>query len=269
MSGWGKKLAETWTNNVPPSRPSCSEICVYTSYLRRIQSAKKERIKLLVLGSTPEFRDWGYEENLDITVVDKSEEYYQAISREIRHKNIKEKLIISLWEDMELEEEYDIIIGDLAVGNIDGDRLDDFLKAVSSALLPGGYFIGKSFLWADDELVKTPHMIIEDYFKAPQMHPYTFINHQLGLYCLDKQTFQIDFTRMFNEMIKLLKEGVLDQNTFSYFENVGWNTEMKFTFFAPSQDYFREHVEKYMKFKEYVHTSDIYTCVFPIYIITK
>ena len=72
MSGWNKNLASIWTNNVAPSRPSNAEMCVYTKYLRELQSQCGQRIKMLVLGSTPEFRDWGFEQAIDISVVDKS-----------------------------------------------------------------------------------------------------------------------------------------------------------------------------------------------------
>ena len=64
--------------------------CVYTqNYLRELQSQCGQRIKMLVLGSTPEFRDWGFEQAIDISVVDKSIEYHKCISREIRHKTLK------------------------------------------------------------------------------------------------------------------------------------------------------------------------------------
>ena len=94
MSGWNKNLASIWTNNVAPSRPSNAEMCVYTKYLRELQSQCGQRIKMLVLGSTPEFRDWGFEQAIDISVVDKSIEYHKCISREIRHKNIKESVYV-------------------------------------------------------------------------------------------------------------------------------------------------------------------------------
>ena len=47
MSGWGRELATIWTNNVAPSRPSNSEMCVYTKYLRQLQETFRRRIKIL------------------------------------------------------------------------------------------------------------------------------------------------------------------------------------------------------------------------------
>ena len=269
MSGWGKALADIWTNNVPPSRPSCSEMCVYTQCLRKLQGQIQRPIKLLVLGSTPEFRDWGYAENLEIHVVDKSKDYYTQVSREIHHKNLKEQVYYSKWEDMHFTDKFDIIIGDLAIGNVEQDRLDDFLQNIRDALTNNGIFVGKSFVWDDDEPVKSPKQIVDEYRQSIRIHPYSFINHQLGLYCLDKQNFSIDFSKMYHELEELYLSGDIDDELFSYFQNVGWNTEMKFTFFAPSKQFFIEQVEKYLQFVEFVHTMDAYTNVFPIYIIKK
>lgn len=198
MRGWDKELAYIWTNNVAPSRPSCSEIYVYTKYLRKLQTENKtKRLSLLVLGSTPEFRDWGFEEILDVFVVDKSENYYNTISREIRHKNIKETLYVTNWEDMHFEKTFDIIVGDLSLGNIEPSRFKDFIHNVNDALAEGGLFLGKSFLWREEEFAKTPKQIIDDYIRMSNLHPYTFINHQLALYCLDKKEHTIDFSKMY------------------------------------------------------------------------
>ena len=193
MSGWGKKLANIWTNNVAPSRPSFSEMCVYTNCLRRIQKKINRQISILVLGSTPEFRDWGYEENLLINVVDKSRDYYEQISQELRHKNLKENVYYSNWEEMKFSKQFDIIIGDLSIGNIEKSRFRDFLININDALSEEGIFIGKSFIWSDDEIIKTPMQIVSEYKLSNQIHPYTYINHQLGLFCLDKDQYLIDF----------------------------------------------------------------------------
>lgn len=269
MSGWGERLAYTWTNNVPPSRPSINELCFYRKYLDKIREVKREPIRLLVLGSTPEFRDWGFEECLDITVVDKSKDYYDTISRELRHKNIKENLVISRWEEMVFSEEFDLIVGDLSIGNIEKERVDDFVGAIYSALNYGGYFLGKSFFWTENDVVLTPKQIILDFNNNKQIHPYTFINHQLGLYCLDREKFQIDFSRMYREIVKLKEDGDISDEIFRYFEDVGWNTDMKFSFFAPTRHFFENKVKEKLTFIGYNDSLEVYSNQFPIYIAMK
>lgn len=68
--GWNGNLARVWTKMVGPSRPTISELSVYSKYARLIQKSSNHKLNLLVLGSTPEFRDWGYENNFEITVMD-------------------------------------------------------------------------------------------------------------------------------------------------------------------------------------------------------
>jgi hypothetical protein len=269
LSGWGEMLAYTWTNNVPPSRPSINELCLYRKYLDKIRETKQKPIRILILGSTPEFRDWGFEENLDITVVDKSKDYYNVISRELRHKNIKETLIVSRWEDMEFTEEFDLIVGDLSVGNIEKERVDDFINAIYNALAPGGYFLGKSFFWTENDVVLTPKQIVMNFYHNKQVHPYTFINHQLGLYCLDRERFEIDFSSMYQEMVKLKEDGDINEEIFSYFDNVGWNTDMKFTFFAPTRYFFESKIKKKLIFIGYIDSLEIYSNIFPVYVAMK
>ena len=105
---------------------------------------------------------------------------------------------------------------------------------------------------------------------SPQyIHPYTFINHQLGLYCLDRENFSIDFGEMYQELESLYTSGYISKELFSYFQDVGWNTEMKFRFFAPSKHFFIQQVNNVLKFVEFVYTSDVFTNVFPIYIIKQ
>lgn len=266
----GKKLAYLWTNNVAPSRPSCAELCVYTKYLRYLQSKITDRkIRLLVLGSTPEFRDWGFDENLDISVVDKSQSYYELISRELRHKNLKETLYIQNWEDMKFETKYDIIIGDLAIGNVNPSLFNKFLQNVNDSLTDEGFFLGKSMIWNENDTIKSPREIVSEYRKSVRIHPYTFINHQLGLYCLDKSSYILNFSNMYNELFLLYITGELEGEIFEYFQNIGWDTEMKFKFFAPSQKIFIELVNQYLNFVKFEHTLDYYTKVFPIYIIKR
>ena len=228
MSGWNSQLAELWTNNVPPSRPSPDEMVVYTKYLRQLQQKKTHPIRLLVLGSTPEFRDWGYEQHLSVSVIDQSADYYHTISRELRHKNTTEKLYISRWEDMLFENEFDLIVGDLAIGNVQADLFDLFLYRISNALTSDGIFMGKSFFWSEDLLSCTPSEIAESYKAKRYLHPYTYMNHQLGLYCLNKDKEYIDFSKMYEEVEQLWANGEIDEDTFKCFQNIGWNTEMKF-----------------------------------------
>lgn len=74
---------------------------------------------------------------------------------------------------------------------------------------------------------------------------------------------------MFGELKKLYENGDIDKSLFSYFTDVGWSTEMKFKFFAPTQKQFIDSVNKELQFIKFEYTEDCYTNVFPIYVIKK
>ena len=44
---------------------------------------------------------------------------------------------------------------------------------------------------------------------------------------------------------------------------------MKFSFFAPSNQFFIQQVNDVLEFVKFVHTMDVFTNVFPIYIIKQ
>lgn len=74
---------------------------------------------------------------------------------------------------------------------------------------------------------------------------------------------------MYMEIEKLFHDEIIDEEIFSYFNNVGWNKEMDFNFFAPSKKSFIKMVDEKLQFICYEHTSEIYTNLFPIYIVKK
>lgn len=111
-------MAELWEKVVPPSRPSNSELSIYSEYLKNKQKELKRKVDILVLGSTTEFRDWGYENNCNVSVVDYCREYYSKISNGLKYKNSNEVVYFKKWQEMNFSNQFDIVIGDLATGNV-------------------------------------------------------------------------------------------------------------------------------------------------------
>lgn len=269
---WNDNLAKIWTKMVGPSRPTVSELAIYTKYAHKLMEEKHRRLSLLVLGSTPEFRDWGFEENMVVTVMDVNPDYNSTINRELRHKTIleehTEKYIQDLWQNLNAVDAYDIIIGDLAIGNIPKEGLDDFIKRVSLALNSHGLFLGKSFFVPKDYNIITPTELINRYYEGPQYHPYSALVFDLTMYCIDNDNM-LDFQRQYQELIKLKQNGLITEETMHYFENVGWDNEMKFKFHVPKCQYYEDLLNKYLTIQTVEHGCDVYSKNFPLYIATK
>lgn len=269
---WNNELALIWTKMVGPSRPTISEISIYTKYLHKLMAYKKRRLKVLVLGSTPEFRDWAYEENCIVTVIDANMDYHYTINREIRHKliieNSLEQIICCKWEEMEFNNEFDIIIGDLAIGNIEPLKLEDFIKKVSKALTDDGLFLGKSFFVPHNYTHINLKELCEKYYSGLPYHPYSYFSFYLTMECIDEKNM-LDFKRQYDKLIELYNSGHIKKETLEYFEKVGWDKEMKFKFHVPPLDKYEELLKKYMTIVEIEFGNDIYSQNFPLHIVSK
>lgn len=266
---WNSDLAILWTKMVGPSRPTVSELSIYLKHIRKLQLQRKSRLKMLVLGSTPEFRDLGFEEDMDITVIDKNKTYHEAINREIRHKCLigTEKIIYDRWQNIDFDNQFDIIIGDLVIGNIPPTELECFIKKVQKSLTNGGLFLGKSFYWDKSYKVDTPEEMIKKYYKGYPYHPYSAFAYNLTIYVLKENL--LVFKDMYNILEKLNKECILEDKTFEKFKNIGWDNEMKFSFYVPFKDDFEKLIQKYLKIENIEYANEIYSKYFPLYIIKK
>ena len=272
---WNSNVALLWTKMVGPTRPTISELYIYTKYVHELQKRLNRRLDILILGSTPEFRDWAFEENMKVTVIDDSSDYHNKISRELRHKCIiegdceKERVIIKRWEDMDFCDEFDIIIGDHAIGNIEPDKLERFIKNVQNALRTGGLLLGKNFLVPSEYKVNNPEKLIEDYYcKKSYCHPFSFLIFDLAMYCMDENNM-LDFKVLYNELLKLKEKDLITNETMKYFEGIGWDTEMKFKFHIPTIVNYENLIKKYLNIKNVEYGIDIYSEKFPLYIIEK
>lgn len=266
--GWNGNLARVWTKMVGPSRPTISELSVYSKYARLIQKSSNHKLNLLVLGSTPEFRDWGYENNFEITVMDCNPDYHEEIFREIRHKCINEQYLCQRWQDLNEIEKYDIIIGDLVIGNILPSELEDFIFRVSKALTTNGLFLGKSFYRNKAYTPPTPEDLVLNYYQGSPWHPYSAFAYDLTINCIDENNM-LSFQRQYNVLVDLLDRGILKKETFEYFENVGWDKDMKFLFHVPDLESYESILNKYMKIYSVEYGEDVYSKNFPLHIVGR
>ncbi len=265
---WGKKLAKIWLNYVPPSRPSYSEMCIYTMHLRKIQKKLKKKAELLILGSTAEFRDWGYEQFLNVTVLDFSYDYYLESSIGMRHRNLKEVLVEKKWQDMDFENKFDVIIGDLVIGNLKPKDVEDFLRKVSRALTKNGVFMTKSLFRKRGASKNLEEILIEYYTGYTHYHPFTKMMYDLNFSCMNNSEL-LDFQTMWKKVTDAFRAGILKKDTYDFFSKLGWQHNMKFQFYIPAIDLWESMLKKIFAGYDKRYGEDIYSYDIPVYIIYK
>lgn len=264
---WDKALSHKWTNMTWPNRPSIGELNIYTNHLRNYQK-KNKNIKCLILGSNVEFRDWAYEENLDVSIMHNNEEYHLATYRELRHKNAPYTLILKDWQEICFNNEYDLIVGDQLIGNTPKENLEDFLKRVSKSLKPEGLFLSKSYYIPKDYEIKTKEQIFENYYKNGEgRNPLAYCGFDLTCACLDDNNY-VEFSLLDNLIKDAYNEKIITQETYDFLSNIGLE-KMNYKFYVPTIEEYESIVLKYFDIVQKTYTNDVGAENFPIYILKK
>jgi hypothetical protein len=264
---WGKDLARIWLQYVPPARPSASELRIYTSYLRQVQSTLHRKVNLLILGSTTEFRDWGYEHDLNVTVIDANIDYYRENSLSTRYQNSSEKLVNKRWQDMDFQSEFDIIVGDMVIGNLLPGEVPDFLERVSQALTSNGIFMTKSVFKNRKRIKNLEETVRKYYITQRQLHPLSALSYDLLMHTMDGQQEMLSFHHMWRTVNEANKSGFLKRETLESFSKLGWSDHMNIQFYMPEGENWEAMINKSFHGFRKEYSDDIYTKDIPLYII--
>ncbi len=265
---WTPTFAEIWTRYMPPARPSSAEIVLYTRYLRRLQKNNKGKIKVLILGSTPELRDWGYQEDLDVTVVDYNAENYKVLGTFMRHKDLHEHFVVSDWKDMAFDKKFDIIIGDHAISVVQREQVDSVLRAIANALADKGLFITKHYLRLKGQKQRALETIIAEYYKK-------FSNYNLFLFTTgivtagtDPETDYFSFSKSLHSLEELWQKGKLKKEHLEVFARLNW-AQMKYDLYCPTEEDWGKRYRQYFTLHKKDYSEDIYTKDMPIYVLKR
>ncbi len=152
-----------WTWVTSPSRPSTSEILVIERYLKENLSAFPRDSRLLILGSTAEYRDLAYRFGFHTTIVDYKPRNFSAIGEHYcRHPTMEldDQLYANLagvtrlhmvdWRDIDLKEigPFYLILGDLAINMVPGVDQQGLIQNISNGLDSEGISIQR--VWVRD-----------------------------------------------------------------------------------------------------------------------
>ncbi len=264
--GWNEERATAWHKMQPPSKPSKSELEVYKKYINQ----KKEKVtqpKILILGSTVEFRELAYELGCNVTVVDFSKSYHDEISNDFAD-NTKEAILNSerpIFNDWctlvnhkiigRETSTFDIIIGDLAVGNVPPEKLDSFFDNIAKLLKKEGYLLGKSIYYYANKFPEKKELtkILDDTVKEVNCNAiknldeyvYAKTMYKLSIFNI-KSDFegkfgakQIDFSSMHKQILNYVGE---DENLKKIF-NIYLGKETSFSSKMPEKFFIYSYIE--------------------------
>ena len=156
-------IMRDWDLVLPPSRPSAYQL----NLLKQVCADISRQAPIVVLGSTPEYRDIFCECGFtNITVIDRNPKFFRAMS-ELRVYDNKERFLEGDWLDIlpQHQLEFALIVSDLTSGNIPYEDRLFFYNALSGALACGGVFFDKVLTHPGSLLSVTS--LIEKYMRLP------------------------------------------------------------------------------------------------------
>ena len=266
---WSANDVHYWRAYVPPSRPSRFDLDLCTQYASEIKTRFHRQPRVLILGSTNEFRDWAFEESCDVTVIDNSEGFHAAISDDRKYKRAQERVVFRNWEDIQFAEEFELIVGDLVIGNIAPNNVELVIGKIKNALVPGGVFISKSYFFNPNRPFKSLNDVFSAYEASQKLNdPFPLLAYDLTVAAMDDKTFFMTFNKM-HELVKNAHEqGRLSDKTMERYKEFGWEGDAFAFYVMPIPEWERllgGYFAKYtVYFGPYPWSSD-----FPIYVATK
>lgn len=233
---WNPHVAADWKWVPPPSRPSLSELRVVEDVLSEAAYARDSR--LLILGSTAEFRDIAFEFGFETTIVEYIDRNFETLGHHCRHPTVEApdapyasvarvtSMINEDWREMEFDDHelFDIVLGDLAVNMVPLDQQQGLIERVARSLRPGGTSIQR--IWVrhagqySPEVTDIKSLVDEHYADPIQKQRNQFYWLALPLISLfhNPEIGGTRFKDIREELKKLFDAKVIDKGLFEAFE---------------------------------------------------
>ena len=203
-----------WKHVLPPWSPSLEEIKFCSQTLDRLEEKVKRRLKVLVLGATPEFRDMLALKGHEITLLDILEPMHGAMTSIMRYKPKYEKLVIGNWlnADKVLENNYyDAVFCDRPFDNIKFKDYDKFILAVKNILNKNGMILfGITNHKFDEKISFKEYLKI---FNSEESNFDLFSHRIIGLYDLavsfgayNEENYEVDWGLLKKEFLNECKK---------------------------------------------------------------
>jgi len=283
ITNWNSELAETWHNVKPPLRPSKSEIKVYRKYLREIsQNSEYLDCNALILGTTNEFRILFAEEGFNVTIVDISKDYHNEISQMENVINLdNENVIHSNWlnilENSNIKENsFDVVIGDLSIGNIKPTDFEKFINQIQRLLKEDGLFLGKTIFSKNETTYKQNEIdeLFFNYFKDKELQNsvniYEYSIYQLAIFATNRKN-KIIFPNMYNKALQMQNKHNFEYSILEPYlgETTSFRDRMKMDFYVYPIKEFLSKTLKYFYIDDIEYGDDYYSSNFPLLILKK
>ncbi|MDD2646995.1 MAG: methyltransferase domain-containing protein [Patescibacteria group bacterium] len=190
---WERQRADWWAyfwgGAKAPWRPTKKEVLFFKNFIKRLLK-ERERLEILILGSTPEFRDMLFGmRGVKVTLIDLNLTAKKGMDKLCRASNKREKLVMGDWLKMNHLfpfHYFDVIVNDEGFENIDVKKHTLLFKNIHDILKRDGYFLsGRACL----EPLRKTRITFKQFFAKYKKDPHFFHNFYNRLWYLYRLIF--------------------------------------------------------------------------------
>lgn len=220
--------ADFWKNFREPARPNPSEIKILAPYINA-------QTNVLILGSTPEYRDLCAVKNAKVTVVDYDQATYQSLTKLMQQSAHQETFIYSDWLNADLAPEYDLILGDHVINLIVQDKLPQLFQNILKALR------NKDSLWITRLITfeGLKRQTLQDILTHYRQHHHNEDFFSCTTYDIYHQYLEKDYSvslgNVWEQLHTSYLDGVMTDEEFSVYDKLGIQNSIGKGFFILNQ----------------------------------
>ncbi len=159
-----------WEEVKDPIRPSDGEIQFYEKYINRI--SELENPEMLILGSTPEFRDMAIKYGMKSVCADLGKPIWKAMKHFMKERG-EEEFLHCDWLKLPGNGKYDLLIGDGPLNMLSKEQGEPFFESLAKIVKDDGLIVQRIVTFNDN-------LRLEDFEKA--MKDYRRMNFDINLY---------------------------------------------------------------------------------------
>ncbi len=262
---WTYDMAQKWKNYGTPIRPSKDDLRVFREFLKKKIKEKGKDVKVLILGSTPEFRDLVNSKKLTAYVCDYNKRNYKALTL-LKKVRGKEVLIAQDWRKLKIKDKFDLVFSEASLNMVKESEISPILRNVKKILKDDGLFISKTWIrilkgglsWK--KILK----IYRTKYKGKSFKNY--MNLYIHSYFYDKDHGSLH--KEYLTMKKFYEEGKITKKEFSSFLGLGYK-KSPLVLYLPLRNEFSKVVKKHMKLVKIIFPKPVGINKIPIYVMKK
>jgi hypothetical protein len=263
-SSWAGRKVYDWKNYLAPARPSPSELKIVEEYLRRLTN-KIARVRVLILGSTAEFRSLCHRYGVELAIVEFSQKHYQILSRQPMKYMGEEVVREEDWRTMRTRSKYDLILGDLALNVVARDDIPKILNNVANSLAAGGFCLLRTWVRRNDRTYDIREVVMQHRRITPRVHFYTACLIPLHFCNYDFKKDNANYPGMIANLRAAYRSRLVEESEYRFCSD-RWKFEGP-AFSIPKRSALERIQKRYFRAIEVKYGTDCFRSWAPIYVL--